>query len=171
MSGNDNSISSTNGTPNLSYLTLTIIPTPNSLVIKATFTNNHPTATFSILSWDTPLSPVSFSQGIFSIYRLGDKNNKMLGRQIKYRRYLPPPRSHIVEIGPRDSSTQELKIPIKDYPLESGQRYRIRAAGRYYTVWPLKREEITDKELTSLGGKRRCSPGRFESNEAEFVAP
>ena len=110
-------------------------------------------------------------QGIFSINRLGDENNRMFGLLMRLKRKLPPPQSQLVEIGPGSSSSKQFKISLKDFPLESGQVYRIRAAGYFGHVWPLKVDEITDKELQTLVGRRRCRFGRFASNEAEFIAP
>ena len=160
-----------NDTSSLSYLPLTITAMSDPLIIKATITNTHPTVTFSILDWETPLAEEAFSVGVFSINRLGDEDNTMLGWQARMSRMMPPPRSCLVEIAPGDSKTQEFDIPLDEFPLQSGQTYRIRAAGSYRAVWPFKIKKIKKSELMALGFGRRAICGTFKSNEAEFIAP
>ena len=157
--------------PDLSYLNLTIRQASDPLTIEAVITNTHATTSFSVLDWDTPINPRAFSFGIFSMRRLGDEDNVMLGRDLRARRLMPISRSSIVEIGPCSSAIQQHTIPIQYFPLESGQTYKIRAAGFYKAVWPVKVEEITDKELMSPGRSRRSMSSNFKSNEIEILVP
>lgn len=138
---------------------------PPSLLV--TLRNNHPSITFTLLRWGTPLDPQAVNLGVFGLIdaETGERINVDI---IKIARKTPPAREDLVEIEPGSEHAVEVVFDKPWMPDKKPAKYNIKAKGTFYGGWDKGVDDITADELEaysdSLLGRKR-----FESEQVLMV--
>ena len=167
-------MASSSGKPSVSYLVFSVaqVASPFAPKLAITLTNNHPTATFTVLTWDTPLENQgqrTLTGGILHIVdqasKSGDEELKV--DRIMLNRKLPPPVDALVELAPGKSTRVEITIdsPLLPTLTKGKDRYAVYVAGAWKAVWAKSKAEVSEDERSAMGGDDDVLVGDFKSEK------
>lgn len=142
---------------------------PLTFALKVTNTGSDPV---TILTWESPLDGLALQLGLLSITPSGAPSPLDLPT-IQVRRKTPPDEDQLVTLDTGESREREIVIkepvvPISDLAGDNKGKGTIKCRGRWMSVWPVKRDGVTDKALELQGLGDEALTGQFESDSVEF---
>jgi hypothetical protein len=139
-----NAATSTSGALPLSFRLSQISKNPPSLLV--TLQNNHPSSTFTILKWGTPLDPQAQNLGVFKLSDF-DTGKEIPTDIIKIARKMPPSRDDLLEIAPGTEHATEIILDKPWMPERKPAKYRVRVEGEFHGVWEKPAKEVGGDEV------------------------
>lgn len=146
-------------------LTIQLSSEPSSSTIKVSVHNQHPSQTYSLLVWDTPLDPQAMNMGALTLEDV-ETDGSVPGPDMKVNRLLPPPRDALIEIPPKSACSRDIALTSPWIPTD-GKLYRVQVQGRWKAVWAKSVAQITDEELAAMTGDGVVS-GEIQSGTHEL---
>ena len=135
--------------------------------LRVTLKNDHPSATYTLLKWGTPLDDAALNTGVFKITDASSGAEvEQLTMQI--RRRMPPGQSQLAGVKPGEEESVEVVFNRPWMPEAKPASYRVRAEGTLKGAWDKGKEEVSDDETNEytespLAGKT------FVTNEVVLV--
>ena len=127
-------------------------------------TTNPSTTPVTLLTWSTPLDPLSAVLGIYTLTDL-TTHSEVDTHLVSIRRAMPPPAEDFVQIDPGHSVSVEAEFSRIE--LVAGHEYEVKAEGWWGVVWVGEREGVLADEAKAErleGGMN----GGFESEGVVF---
>ncbi|KAF2746262.1 hypothetical protein M011DRAFT_90580 [Sporormia fimetaria CBS 119925] len=155
---------SDNGIPGLGFTVSQVSYGPPTL--QVTLKNDHPSSTFTILRWATPLDPQALNLGIFKLVD-ADTGTAINTDIIKVGRKMPPPKEDLLELQSGAENTVEVVFDKPWMPNRKPASYKVWIEGEFHGVWEKPVREVSEQELEDYTG----SPldGRnFRSEQVEL---
>ena len=155
----------TSSIPGLSLSLSQIAKDPPTL--RVTLKNDHPSATYTLLKWGTPLDDAALNTGVFKITDAASGADvEQLTMQI--RRRMPPGQSQLAGVKPGEQHSVDVVFDRPWMPEAKPATYQVRAEGTLKGAWGKRKEEVSDEETgeyaeSPLAGKT------FVTNEVELV--
>lgn len=142
---------------------------PPTFTLKVTNTGSGPV---TILTWESPLDALALQLGLLSITPSGAAAPLDLPT-IQVRRKTPPDEDQLVTLEAGESQEREIVIkeqvvPISDLAGDGKGKGTIKCKGRWMSVWPVKRDGVTDHEIELQGMGDEALNGDFESESVVF---
>ncbi|KAI5201128.1 hypothetical protein E4T39_05365 [Aureobasidium subglaciale] len=134
-------------------------------VLQITLENKHPSQTFALLTWNTPLDAQALNTGAVTLEDV-KTGETISGPNMKINRMMPPPRDALVEVRPQSSVAREIGLDFPWIP-KDGKTYRAQTPGSWMAVWAKSAAEVTDKEIEEMTGDGHLSKEIF-SESAEI---
>lgn len=135
--------------------------------LRVTLKNDHPSATYTLLKWGTPLDDAALNTGVFKIT---DANSGAEVEQItvQIRRRMPPGQSQLAGAKPGEEESVEVVFNRPWMPEGKPATYKVRAEGTVKGAWEKGKEEVSDEE-TGEYGESPLAGREFVTNEVELV--
>ncbi|KAF2501964.1 hypothetical protein BU16DRAFT_119 [Lophium mytilinum] len=144
----------------VSSLVLTLAQTSASPpTLKVTIKNTHPSSTFTVLEWDTPLDKQALNLGVFQA--IDATGTKIDIPRLMVNRKLPPSREALVELAPGAEVSKEVGLDKRWVPKD---KFTIKAEGKWKAVWEKAAGDVQASDLEELGGGA-AGTGEFKSDE------
>jgi hypothetical protein len=129
---------------------------PPTLLI--TLKNTHPTTTFTILKWGTPLDASALNTGVFQLTDAETHTNVPID-VLMINRKMPPGEESLLEIKPGEECEKEVVFDKPWMPSKKPAKYVVKAEGEIEGVWEKAAKDITEEELyayfdSAYGGLR-----------------
>ena len=142
---------------------------PLTIALKVMNTGTEPV---TILTWESPLDVLALQLGLLSITPSGASSPLDLPR-IQLRRKAPPDEDQLVTLEAGQSEEREiaLKEPIissNDLAGDGKGKAKVKCRGRWMSVWPVKRNGVSDEALELMGLSDEALSGDFESEVVEL---
>lgn len=134
---------SSSGVPGLEFKLSQISKSPPSLLV--TLKNSHPSSTYTILKWGTPLDPQATNLGIFKLVD-AETGKEVEPVIIKIARKMPPSPEDLQEIAPGTEHATEVVFDKPWMPTKPA-KYRVKAEGDFHGVWEKSARDIKADEL------------------------
>ncbi|ORY00745.1 hypothetical protein BCR34DRAFT_494395 [Clohesyomyces aquaticus] len=151
------------GIPGLEFKLSQISKDPPSVLV--TLKNTHPSTTFTVLKWSTPLDPNALNLGVFKLTDVDSKEEITIDR-LMINRMMPPSRDDLQEISPGTEHATEVVFDRPWMHSKKPAKYQVKAEGEFKAVWEKPAGEITAKELEELfGGGSALNNRQFETEE------
>ena len=153
--------STSNGVPGLEFELSQISQHPPSLLV--TLKNNHPTTSYTILTWGTPLDSSALNTGVFTLVD-EDSGKEIEQVDLQINRKMPPSQDELVTVAPGAEQTVEVVLDKPWMPNKQSAKYKVKAEGEFEGVWRKHKSDLTEDELyayldSSYSGKK------FTTNE------
>ena len=127
--------------------------------LTAILTNDN-TVPVTLLSYDSPLDPLSLQLGFLSILPDG-KDEPIEVRKLHVRRIWPPTIEQLITLAPGESARNEIVIkPMVVSPEYLGPKATFELKGKYQAVWLKDKHDIDPPSLQDP----RSSPGAVEGS-------
>lgn len=130
--------------PGLDFKLSQISTSPPSLLV--TLKNNHPSSTFTVLKWGTPLDPQATNLGVFKLTN-AESGEPIDVVVIKIARKTPPARSELVQIEPSTEHATEVVFEKPWMPQTKPASYKVQVEGKFYAVWEKAAKDVTESDL------------------------
>lgn len=141
---NASAVMSASNVPGLEFKLSQISTSPPSLLV--TLKNSHPTSTFTVLRWGTPLDPQAANLGVFKLAD-AESGEPINVDVIKLSRKTPPPRSELHEVEPGTEHATEVVFDKPWMPQAKSAAYKVKVEGQFYAVWKKAAKDVTEKDL------------------------
>jgi hypothetical protein len=150
--------------PGLKFTLAQTSKSPPSLSV--TLKNNDPDATYTLLTWGTPIDSAALNTGVFSI--VDCKTGKDVEQMImQLRRVMPPPADQFVSLAPGEEETVEVAFDRPWMPEDGPAKYKVKAVGEFVGLWDKKKSQVTKDEIDEYTGSP-FSGRKFATNEIEL---
>ena len=156
--------SSSDGVPGLEFELSQVALYPPTLLI--TLKNNHPSATYTVLTWDTPLDSSALNTGVFTLTD-EETSEEVEQVDIQVNRKMPPAQDQLVTLEPGTDHTVELVLDKAWLPSKTPGKYKITAEGEFNGVWRKRKGDLTEDELYAYMDSQ-FSGKRFSTNDVVF---
>ena len=153
---------STNDIPGLSFTLAQTSTSPLTLLVA--LQNTHPSITYTLLKWATPIDTSALDTGVFTITAPDGTKIQQVIRKIT--RKMPPPPSQIVTLRPGMNVTREVLFDVSD--MARPGKYKVQTKGMWKGGWAKERADVTTEDLWAFAGSE-FSGWRFGTEMVDVV--